>query len=332
MSQNTSSETRKTRDEMNRFFGKYMKNVKLEQDEGVPLEVVSNGNCFFASILYHLARGSINSTHEDHIALRQASFDCINNMNLSKDIELNGIGHAEFEKQYMEERISEDGQSMYHYPDTLTISCMANQFNMHIVILDDVNKGAVTIIPFSSKGNVELENTGDPDYGTGDGNYFVIRRESGVHYRPYTYENKGSPQLLLENVLNLLNDEIQKANTKDVDVIQAVEAAVGVRHYSIEWKDIISEIEVPLSSIASHSHDDKKAPNNNTSTKTQKKNKPSSKTQKKNKPNKTRKSEREIRKSGHFPDVKYCWYGCDDHILVWLYDALIVFIETLGKS
>lgn len=333
-SQKTSLETRS---EMNRFIGKYMVNVQVEQDKGVPLEVVSNGNCLFASILYHHIRNCKGHLH--HMELRQSAFDCINRMSLSNGIEIDGLSRSEFGNVYMTEQIDGAGRETYHYPDTLTISCMANQFDKHVVIFDDINRGMVTIIPSTNQIQLldEVSSEAIEANEVNEVNYWVIRRESGNHYRPYVYKKINRPQVLVDDVIQILNNKIKLANSY---VVSKVQEATGVKHYSIEWEEIKSIFETPSRSFSSidktysGTNKTKKKKNSNTNSKTRS----NTSIERANtmintsiERANTIKPAREKRKIGHFPDVKYCWYGCDDHILVWLHDALIVFIETLGK-
>ena len=342
-SQKTSLETRKTRSEMNRFIGKYMVNVQVEQGKGVQLEVVSNGNCLFASILYHHIRNCKGHLH--NMELRQSAFDCINRMmsssnGLSNDIEIDGLSRSEFDNVYMNERRDGAGREIYHYPDTLTISCMANQFDKHVVIFDDINRGIVTIIPSTNQMQLldEVSSEAIEANEVNEVNYWVIRRESGNHYRPYVYKNINRQQVLVDDVIQILNNKIKLANSY---VVSKVQEATGVKHYSIEWEEIKSIFETPSRSFSSI---DKTHTKNGNKTKKKKNSNTNSKTRSNTSIERTNtmintsierantiKPAREKRKIGHFPDVKYCWYGCDDHILVWLHDALIVFIETLGQ-
>ena len=359
--------TRKTRSEMNRFIGKYMENVEVEKDDGVLLDVVTDGNCLFASILYHFEPSFIGTSNMDdklhqHEILREGAFNCISDMKLSNGPGVyEGLTRSDFNKVYKTPQIR-GGEKIYHYPDNLTLSCMADHFKKHIVIFDDLHEGMVTIIPQKGHTKEQMEllwvssneaneanelkeaNEANELKEANELNYWVIRRESGNHYRPYVYKDPTIPQLLLDKVINFLNDKMKKANSNDLSELQTV---TGVKYYSIEWEEINRTFKSSSTSSSIYKARTKNYNNisnnntrsktgSNTSTKTR--SKTSAKTRRKSRresrgeTTKTSNIARERRKTGHFPkDVKYCWYGCDDHILVWLYDALVVFIETLGK-
>ena len=343
------SSAQKTRSEIDQFVGTYMENVDVKNGKALPFKTTSNGNCFFHSILYHVGRGNLKATHHDLKELREGAFDAIKNMNLPQNIEINGLTKGKFDKKYKEIQKSE-GVSHYHYADVLSVSSMANQYEKHIIILDD--SGFVQIVPTESEAMSDTL-TNEPE-----GNYYVIRRENGNHYRPYIYREKGTPQLFTDVVIDILN---RKINDTDMVVLNGIETGTGVRQYSITWEDLTSLLDIPFEYVDKSSNkssnkssitlkknkkrvDDliklisqiksgtKTTANNKTRTitKTTANNKTRSIT-KTTANNKTRKRKKvKNRTIGELPDVEYCLIGCDNHILVLLYDVLIAFIERLG--
>lgn len=227
------SSRQKTRGEIDQFVGAYMENVDVKNGKALPFKTTSNGNCFFHSILYHVGRGNLKATHHDLKELREGAFDAIKKMNLPQNIEINGLTKGKFDKKYKKIQKSE-GVSHYHYADVLSVSSMANQYEKHIIILDD--SGFVQIVPTESKA------VSDTLTNEAEGNYYVIRRENGNHYRPYIYREKSAPQLFTDVVLDILN---RKINDTDKVVLNDIKSGTGVSQYSITWEDITSLLDVP---------------------------------------------------------------------------------------
>lgn len=223
----------KTRSEIDRFVGAYMKNVYVKNRKAIPFQTIGDGNCFFHSILYHVGRGNLKATNHDFQELREGAFDSIKKMNLPQNIEFNGLTRDQFNKEYKKKQKSK-GVSHYHYADVLSVSTMANQFEKHIIILDD--SGFIKIVP------TESEAASDSLTNETEGNYYVIRRENGNHYRPYIYLKKGAPQLFTDVVLDILNSKIEET---DPVVLNDIISGTGVRQYSITWEDITSMLDIP---------------------------------------------------------------------------------------
>ena len=223
----------KIRSEIDRFVGAYMKNVYVKNRKAIPFQTIADGNCFFHSILYHVGRGNLKATNHDFQELREGAFDSIKKMNLPQNIEFNGLTRDRFYEEYKKKQKSK-GVSHYHYADVLSVSTMANQFEKHIIILDD--SGFIKIVP------TESEAASDTLTNEAEGNYYVIRRENGNHYRPYIYREKGVPQLFTDVVLDILN---RKINETDEVVLNDIISGTGVRQYSITWEDITSMLDIP---------------------------------------------------------------------------------------
>ena len=227
------SSAQKTRSEIDRFVGTYMENVDVKNRKALPFKTTTNGNCFFHSILYHVGRGNLKATHHDLNELRKGAFDGIKKKNLPQNIEIDGLTKGNFEKKFKKIQKSE-GVSHYHYADVLTVSSMANQYEKHIIILDD--SGFVQIVP------TESEAVSDNLTNEAEANYYVIRRENGNHYRPYIYREKGAPQLFADVVLDILNSKI---NDTDKVVLNDIKSGTAVRQYSISWEDITLLLDIP---------------------------------------------------------------------------------------